>query len=124
LLHGDGDEVSYQLIVMWLSVSRPGCYAPLLADPLPEPLPIFGQLCVGAADGVAAAPLDGDVAEVVDVDVGGALPCVAAMATVAVPAPRPPARTAVIAALRSSVPLANAMCASPFPASRGPARNE
>jgi hypothetical protein len=69
---------------------------------------------VGAAEGVAAAPLDGDVAEVVDVDAGWALPCVAAMATVAVPAPSPPARTAVIAALRSSVPLANVMAASPF----------
>jgi hypothetical protein len=122
--HDGGDEVSYQLIVMWLSVIRPGCYAALPADPLPEPLPIFGQLCVGAADGVAAAPLDGEVAEVVDVDADGALPCVAAMATVAVPAPSPPASTAVIAALRSSVPLANAMDASPFPASRGSARVE
>ena len=119
------------LIVMWLS-GHPGCYAALLAAPLPEPLcvplpeplPIFGQLCVGAAEGVAAAPLDGDVAEVVDVDADGALPCVAAIATVAVPAPSPPARTAVIAALRSSVPLANAMDASPFLASRGSARNE
>ena len=102
-------------------VIRTGCYAALLAAPLaeplcvplPEPLPIFGQLWVGAAEGVAAVELDGDVAEVVDVDADGALPCVAAMATVAVPAPSPPARTAVIAALRSSVPLANAMDASP-----------
>jgi hypothetical protein len=86
-------------------VIRPGCY-------------LFGQLCVGVADGVAAAPLDGDVVEVVDVGAGGVLPCVAAMATVAVPAPSPPARTAVMAALRSSVPLANAMDVSPFPASR------
>jgi hypothetical protein len=107
---------------------------PLTASQLPEllrvlpleRLPIFGQLCVAAfeLDGVAAFELDDDIAEVADVDTDGVLPCVAATATVAVPAPSPAARTAVIAALRSRVPLASAMENSPFPASRGPARDE
>jgi len=58
---------------------------------------------------------DGDVdgvAAVVDADVDGLLPCVAAMATVAAPAPIPPARTAVITARRSSTPLADGINAS------------
>jgi hypothetical protein len=59
-----------------------------------------------------AAPLDGHVSEVVEVGAGEALPCVAAMATVAVPASSPPARTVVSTALHSSVPLANTMDAS------------
>ena len=90
----------------------------LLCVLLPERLPIFGQLCA------AGFALDDDIVEVADVDTDGVLPCVAATATVAVPAPSPAARTAVIAALRSSVPLANAMENSPFPTSRGPARDE
>jgi hypothetical protein len=58
---------------------------------------------------------DGDVdgvAAVVDADADGLLPCVAAMATVAAPAPIPPARTAVITARRSSTPLADGINAS------------
>ncbi|MGD0937232.1 MAG: hypothetical protein ABR922_22010, partial [Streptosporangiaceae bacterium] len=67
---------------------------------------MFGHLCVGFADGDVDGDVDGVVA-VVDVDVDGVLPCVAAMATVAAPAPIPPARTAVMTARRSSTPFAD-----------------
>ena len=72
---------------------------------------MFGHLCVGFADGLADGAVDG-VEAVVDADVDGVLPCVAAMATVATPAPIPPARTAVTAARRSSTPLADGIHAS------------
>lgn len=76
------------------------------------PFFMFGQLCaglpVGLDEGVAAG-----VATVADTDADGVLLlCVAAMATVAAPAPRPPARTAVTAARRSSTPLSDSMRAS------------
>ena len=70
---------------------------------------MFGQLCVGFADGAVDGDVDGVVA-VVDAD--GVLPCVAAMATVAAPAPRPPARRAVTTARRSSTPLSDGIQAS------------
>ena len=76
-------------------------------------LPMFGHLCVGFADG----DVDGVVA-VVDVDLDGVLPCVAAMATDAAPAPIPPARTAVMTARRSSTPFADGMNCLPSPAGR------
>jgi hypothetical protein len=72
---------------------------------------MFGQLCVGFVVGLDDGDVDGVVA-VVDADVDGLLPCVAAMATVAAPAPIPPARTAVITARRSSTPLADGISAS------------
>jgi hypothetical protein len=76
---------------------------------------MFGQLCagfpVGLGDGAVAGDLDGVLAVVV-ADVDGVLPCVAAMATVAAPAPNPPARTAVTAARRSSTPLSDGITAS------------
>jgi hypothetical protein len=71
---------------------------------------MFGQLCVGFVVGLDDGDVDG-VAAVVDADVDGLL-CVAAMATVAAPAPIPPARTAVITARRSSTPLADGISAS------------
>ena len=70
-------------------------------------LPMFGQLCVGFADG----DVDGVVA-VVDVDADGVPLCVAATATVAAPAPTPPARSAVTTARRSSTPLSDGIQAS------------
>ena len=72
-------------------------------------LPMFGQLCVGFADGAVDGAVDGVVA-VVDAD--GVLLCVAATATVAAPAPTPPARSAVTTARRSSTPLSDGIQAS------------
>ena len=74
-------------------------------------LPMFGQLCVGFADGAVDGDVDGVVA-VVDVDADGVLLCVAATATVAAPAPTPPARRAVTTARRSSTPLSDGIQAS------------
>jgi hypothetical protein len=80
---------------------------------------MFGHLCVfdfegacgcaGVDDGVEDGDDDAWVA-VVDVVVDGAAePCVAALATPATPAPRPPARAAVRTRRRSRVPVMDAI---------------
>lgn len=82
-----------------------------------------GQLCVGVADGVVAdADLD-DGVELVVVDCDGVLLCVEAMATPAVPAAAPPAKTATMAALDNRDLVTNAMGVPFFSAGRGSARD-